>query len=89
MRGRRVRAHPLLQRSDLADGGAVRASIGLGIGDEGRRSAAGRAVRADRHQARLDDAAVDGYVSPVPDPRPPASELLGPAAVPASPTASA
>jgi selenocysteine lyase/cysteine desulfurase len=76
VRGGRFCAHPLLARLQLGDGGAVRASIGLGTsGDD--IDALLRALDALRREGpRWTYTTVDGYVSPDPDPRPPVDDVL-------------
>jgi selenocysteine lyase/cysteine desulfurase len=70
VRGGKFCAHPLLQRFDLADGGAVRASIGLGTSSEDVDTilSAIESLIANGPAWRYE--AVDGYISPTPDPRP-------------------
>lgn len=70
VRGGKFCAHPLLQRFGLGDGGAVRASIGLGTSgaDVDALIAALERLISDGPTWEYDS--VDGYVSPVPDPRP-------------------
>lgn len=72
VRGGRFCAHPLLARLGLADAGAVRASIGLGsTGDDvDALLTALSSLLADG--PRWNYASVDGWLSPTPDPRPPA-----------------
>jgi selenocysteine lyase/cysteine desulfurase len=72
VRGGRFCAHPLLSRFALDDSGAVRASIGLGTSEDdvARLLEALDALLANG--PRWWYATIDGYVSPTPDPRPPA-----------------
>ena len=76
VRGGKFCAHPLLDRFELGDGGAVRASIGLGTSREDVEVllAALEALINDGPRWRY--TAVDGYVSPDPDPRPTADQIL-------------
>ncbi|MDE3134394.1 MAG: aminotransferase class V-fold PLP-dependent enzyme [Acidobacteriota bacterium] len=76
VRGGRFCAHPLLQRFGLGESGAVRASVGLGT-----RSADVEALLSALSSLLADGPAweyaeVDGYMSPVPDPRPPLEQFL-------------
>jgi selenocysteine lyase/cysteine desulfurase len=72
VRGGRFCAHPLLSRFGLDDSGAVRASIGLGTGEDdvARLLEALESLLASG--PRWWYTTIDGYVSPTPDPRPPA-----------------
>lgn len=71
VRGGKFCAHPLLARLGLTDAGAVRASIGLGT------SSADVVALIDAIKTLRDSGpswhytAIDGYLSPDPDPRPP------------------
>lgn len=76
VRGGKFCAHPLLQRFGLGDTGAVRASIGLGTSTDDV-DAILRAIEiliADGPS--WDYVAVDGYLSPNPDPRPSVDEVF-------------
>src|SRR5579875_932160 len=70
VRGGKFCAHPLLQRFGLGDTGAVRASIGLGTSSDDVDAILGAIGELIRHGPRWTYAAVDGYLSPSPDPRP-------------------
>jgi selenocysteine lyase/cysteine desulfurase len=70
VRGGKFCAHPLLQRFGLADAGAVRVSIGLGTSSADVDALLGALRRLIAHGPQWKYAMVDGYVSPVPDPRP-------------------
>ena len=70
VRGGKFCAHPLLQRFGLGDVGAVRASIGLGTRSDDVDAILNAIGELVRHGPRWTYAAVDGYVSPSPDPRP-------------------
>lgn len=70
VRGGKFCAHPLLQRFGLGDVGAVRASIGLGTSSDDVDALLGAIRALIQHGPRWNYAAVDGYVSPDPDPRP-------------------
>ncbi len=70
VRGGKFCAHPLLQRFGLGDVGAVRASIGLGTSSDDVDAILGAIGQLIRHGPRWTYAAVDGYISPSPDPRP-------------------
>jgi selenocysteine lyase/cysteine desulfurase len=76
VRGGKFCAHPLLQRFGLGDTGAVRASIGLGTSTDDV-DAILRAIEilvADGPS--WDYVAVDGYLSPNPDPRPSVDDVF-------------
>jgi selenocysteine lyase/cysteine desulfurase len=76
VRGGKFCAHPLLQRFGLGETGAVRASIGLGTGTDDV-DAILRAIEtliADGPSWHY--VAVDGYLSPSPDPRPSVDEVF-------------
>jgi selenocysteine lyase/cysteine desulfurase len=70
VRGGKFCAHPLLQRFGLEDVGAVRASIGLGTSSDDVDAILSAIGQLIRHGPRWTYAAVDGYISPSPDPRP-------------------
>jgi len=70
VRGGKFCAHPLLQRFDLADGGAVRASIGLGTSSEDVDTILSAIENLIANGPAWRYEAVDGYISPTPDPRP-------------------
>ena len=70
VRGGKFCAHPLLQRFGLGDVGAVRASIGLGTSSDDVDAILLAISALIRHGPRWTYAAVDGYISPDPDPRP-------------------
>jgi selenocysteine lyase/cysteine desulfurase len=70
VRGGKFCAHPLLQRFGLGDVGAVRASIGLGTSSDDVDAILNAVGQLVRHGPRWTYAAVDGYISPSPDPRP-------------------
>jgi selenocysteine lyase/cysteine desulfurase len=76
VRGGKFCAHPLLERFDLGEVGAVRASIGLGTSSEDVDALilALERLLSDGPGWQYD--AVDGYVSPRPDPRPPLEQFL-------------
>jgi selenocysteine lyase/cysteine desulfurase len=76
VRGGRFCAHPLLARLDLDDGGAVRASIGLGTSSDDVDALLAALDRLRRQGPGWTYASADGYVSPDPDPRPPVEETL-------------
>jgi selenocysteine lyase/cysteine desulfurase len=76
VRGGKFCAHPLLERFGLADSGAVRASIGLGT-SSADVDAILRAIETLLSAGpSWQYAAVDGYVSPTPDPRPSIDEVF-------------
>lgn len=77
VRGGKFCAHPLLERLGLGEGGAVRVSIGLGTGSDDVDALLGALGRLIEHGPAWDYEAVDGYLSPVPDPRPSLEQLLG------------
>jgi selenocysteine lyase/cysteine desulfurase len=70
VRGGKFCAHPLLQRFDLADSGAVRASIGLGTSSEDVDTILSAIENLIANGPAWRYEAVDGYISPTPDPRP-------------------
>ncbi len=76
VRGGKFCAHPLLERFGLSETGAVRVSIGLGTrGDDvSALLAALRLLINDGPSWAYE--AVDGYLSPSPDPRPAAEHAL-------------
>jgi selenocysteine lyase/cysteine desulfurase len=76
VRGGKFCAHPLLERFGLADGGAVRASIGLGTSSDDVDALLTALESLLASGPRWRYSAVDGYLSPDPDPRPPADEIL-------------
>lgn len=76
VRGGKFCAHPLLERFDLGDGGAVRASIGLGTSSEDVHALLGALEILMTDGPRWRYTAVDGYLSPDPDPRPAAEDVL-------------
>jgi selenocysteine lyase/cysteine desulfurase len=76
VRGGKFCAHPLLARFGLSETGAVRVSIGLGSSgdDVSALLAALRLLISDGPSWTYE--AVDGYLSPSPDPRPAAEHAL-------------
>lgn len=70
VRGGKFCAHPLLQRFGLGEVGAVRASIGLGTSRDDVDAILGAIEQLMKRGPSWRYAAVDGYVSPHPDPRP-------------------
>ncbi|HEX3618628.1 MAG TPA: aminotransferase class V-fold PLP-dependent enzyme [Solirubrobacteraceae bacterium] len=76
VRGGKFCAHPLLQRFGLGDGGAVRVSIGLGTGSADVAALLHALDRLISDGPAWEYAAVDGYISPVPDRRPSLDEVL-------------
>jgi selenocysteine lyase/cysteine desulfurase len=76
VRGGKFCAHPLLARLGLGEGGAVRASIGLGTSGAcvDALCRALESLMADGPAWNY--TASDGYLSPDPDPRPPLEDLL-------------
>lgn len=76
VRGGRFCAHPLLERLGLSSDGAVRASIGLGTSSEDVDTLIEALDKLLHGGPAWKYATVDGYVSPDPDPRPPAEEAL-------------
>ena len=76
VRGGKFCAHPLLERFGLGDVGAVRASIGLGTSSEDVAAIITALGRLLGDGPGWDYAEVDGYISPVPDPRPSLDEVL-------------
>ena len=81
VRGGKFCAHPLLTRFGLSDGGAVRASIGLGTGSDDVDSLLHALETLIDHGPGWRYTSVDGYVSPDPDPRPAGDLLLTEAGV--------
>lgn len=77
VRGGKFCAHPLLHRFGLADGGAVRASIGLGTSSDDVDAILAALDNLISHGPAWNYESVDGFLSPTPDPRPPLHELLG------------
>jgi selenocysteine lyase/cysteine desulfurase len=75
VRGGKFCAHPLLERLGMSSG-AVRASIGLGTSGEDVDLLIGALDRLLSSGPSWTYASVDGYISPDPDPRPPAEEAL-------------
>jgi selenocysteine lyase/cysteine desulfurase len=76
VRGGKFCAHPLLQRFGLGDAGAVRVSIGLGTSSEDVEAILGALDQLITDGPAWEYAEVDGYISPVPDPRPSLDEVL-------------
>jgi selenocysteine lyase/cysteine desulfurase len=76
VRGGKFCAHPLLQRFGLGDGGAVRVSIGLGTGSDDVVALLHALDQLITDGPAWEYAEVDGYISPVPDPRPSLDEVL-------------
>jgi selenocysteine lyase/cysteine desulfurase len=76
VRGGKFCAHPLLERFGLGDSGAVRVSIGLGTSSEDVDAILNALDRLITNGPAWEYAAVDGYISPVPDPRPSLAEVL-------------
>jgi selenocysteine lyase/cysteine desulfurase len=76
VRGGKFCAHPLLRRFGLTDGGAVRVSIGLGSSGEDIDAILGAIDRLITDGPSWHYEMVDGYVSPVPDPRPSLDQIL-------------
>jgi selenocysteine lyase/cysteine desulfurase len=76
VRGGKFCAHPLLQRFGLGDGGAVRVSIGLGTGSADVAALLKALDQLITDGPAWEYAEVDGYISPVPDPRPCLDEVL-------------
>ena len=70
VRGGKFCAHPLLQRFGLGDSGAVRVSIGLGTGSDDIEALLAALRNVIEHGPRWRYSAIDGYLSPDPDPRP-------------------
>jgi selenocysteine lyase/cysteine desulfurase len=81
VRGGKFCAHPLLERFGLADGGAVRASIGLGTSSDDVDALLAALEHLISTGPDWHYTAVDGYLSPDPDPRPSADEILATVAV--------
>ena len=81
VRGGKFCAHPLLERFGLSETGAVRVSIGLGTSDEDVSALLAALQLLVSDGPSWTYAAIDGYLSPSPDPRPAAEHALtGPAA---------
>ncbi len=76
VRGGKFCAHPLLARFGLQDRGAVRASIGLGTSEDDVDTLLGALASLISDGPRWEYEAVDGYLSPSPDPRPPADGVF-------------
>jgi selenocysteine lyase/cysteine desulfurase len=76
VRGGKFCAHPLLQRFGLQDGGAVRASIGLGTSSEDVSTLIGALEMLIESGPAWQYASADGYMSPTPDPRPSPDEAF-------------
>jgi selenocysteine lyase/cysteine desulfurase len=76
VRGGKFCAHPLLQRFGLGDSGAVRASIGLGTSAEDVEAILSAIDTLIADGPSWDYVAVDGYLSPHPDPRPSVDEAF-------------
>jgi selenocysteine lyase/cysteine desulfurase len=76
VRGGKFCAHPLLERFGLSEAGAVRASIGLGTSSEDVDTLIEALDRLLHGGPAWQYVMVDGYVSPDPDPRPPAEGAL-------------
>ncbi len=76
VRGGKFCAHPLLERLGLSSVGAVRASIGLGTSGEDVALLIAALAQLLESGPGWTYASVDGYVSPDPDPRPPAEAAL-------------
>lgn len=76
VRGGKFCAHPLLQRFGLGDAGAVRVSIGLGTSSEDVEAILSALDQLITDGPAWEYAEVDGYISPVPDPRPSLDEVL-------------
>jgi selenocysteine lyase/cysteine desulfurase len=70
VRGGKFCAHPLLERFGLGDVGAVRASIGLGTSSEDVDTLIHALEELMAGGPSWSYKAVDGYLSPDPDPRP-------------------
>ncbi len=85
VRGGKFCAHPLLARFGLEDAGAVRASIGLGTGRDDVHALLGALESLLADGPRWTYAAIDGYISPSPDPRPSAELVLVAAGEPLKP----
>jgi len=76
VRGGKFCAHPLLARLGLGDGGAVRASIGLGSSSHDVDALLSALDSLIAHGPAWKYTTSDGYVSPDPDPRPPIEALV-------------
>jgi selenocysteine lyase/cysteine desulfurase len=76
VRGGKFCAHPLLERFGLGDTGAVRVSIGLGTSSQDVEALLSALERLIADGPAWEYAAVDGYLSPVPDPRRSPDEVL-------------
>ena len=76
VRGGRFCAHPLLARFGLSQAGAVRVSIGLGTSGDDVSALLGALESLLSDGPRWSYEAVDGYLSPSPDPRPDAAHAL-------------
>jgi selenocysteine lyase/cysteine desulfurase len=75
VRGGKFCAHPLLARFALDDGGAVRASVGLGTSSDDVDTLLSALESLISHGPAWKYTTSDGYVSPDPDPRPPIDEF--------------
>jgi selenocysteine lyase/cysteine desulfurase len=76
VRGGKFCAHPLLQRFGLADTGAVRASIGLGTSTDDVEAILRAIETLIADGPSWNYVAVDGFLSPSPDPRPSVDEVF-------------
>jgi len=76
VRGGKFCAHPLLERFGLSQTGAVRVSIGLGTSGEDVSALLAALQRLLSDGPSWTYEAVDGYLSPSPDPRPAAEHAL-------------
>lgn len=76
VRGGRFCAHPLLERFGLGQSGAVRASIGLGTSADDVDTLVTALESLLLSGPKWHYESIDGYVSPVPDTRPPADQIL-------------
>jgi selenocysteine lyase/cysteine desulfurase len=76
VRGGKFCAHPLLERFGLGESGAVRVSIGLGTSGHDVDAILRALDELIENGPGWTYAAVDGYLSPVPDPRPTLDEII-------------
>jgi selenocysteine lyase/cysteine desulfurase len=76
VRGGKFCAHPLLARFGLSQTGAVRVSIGLGSSGEDVSALLAALQRLINDGPGWTYEAVDGYLSPSPDPRPAVEQVL-------------
>jgi selenocysteine lyase/cysteine desulfurase len=76
VRGGKFCAHPLLTRFGLSDAGAVRVSIGLGTSGDDVATLLRALEQLLEEGPSWRYEAVDGYLSPSPDPRPAAADAL-------------